>query len=76
MSVPKLKVTILRDNDAVQKAWLEVKDHGCDLRLYSQQYGTTVDWETVKKWEFGWENVVFEDEPLADFDESNCQWGE
>ena len=45
MSVPKLKVTILRDNDAVQKAWLEVKDHGYDLRLYSQQYGTTVDWE-------------------------------
>ena len=76
MSVPKLKVTILRDNDAVQKAWLEVKDHGYDLRLYSQQYGTTVDWETVKKWEFGWENVVFEDEPLTDFDESNCQWGE
>ena len=37
MSVPKLKVTILRDNDAVQKAWLEVKDHGHDLRLYSPE---------------------------------------
>lgn len=65
--IPRLKVTVLRDNDAVQKAYLEVRDHGHDLRFFDTEYDRPMDADSVVNWELGWENVTFKDEDRDDF---------
>ena len=63
--IPLLKITILKTNDELEKALLEVKDHGMDLRFYTQEK-KRIDADSISTWELGWEDATIQRQSLSD----------